>query len=124
MMHNPGYSSMMAVRAHPDAYRSLPTSPLPMDPRTLSGQDVGLALNHARMGLEMNGPDYFHHPGRAPSPRYGGLRSSSPYHGEYEGERYSGRFEEPEIGSPEMCQRYEPLGVTWTSVEVPAGRKG
>jgi len=109
---------MMSVRAHPDSYRSLPSSPLPMDPRTLSGQDVGLALNHARMGLELNGPEYFHHPGRAPSPRYGGMGSGSSYHGEYEGERYSGRFEELEMGSPEMCQRYEWFDLAWTLVWV------
>ena len=77
---------------------------MPMDPRTLSAQDMGLAMNQARMGLEA--PDYFHHPGRTPSPRYSGsIGSRSPYIGDYEPERLTAPYE-METGSPEMDHRY------------------
>lgn len=70
---SPSYQpTMMSVRPHHDPYRSLPCTPLGMDPRNLAAMDLAPALNHARMGLEAQ--DYFS------SPRYGGsMRGSSPY---------------------------------------------
>ena len=108
-MRSPGYSSVMPMRSHLDAYRSIPSSPMPMDPRTFSGQDMTLAMNQATMGLEA--PDYFHHPGRAPSPRYsGGIGSRSPYPGDYEPERVPAPFE-MEMGSPELNHWYGETSV-------------
>lgn len=64
--------TMMSVRLPHDPYRSLPCTPLGMDPRNLASMDLAPILNHARMGLEAQ--DYFS------SPRYGGsMRGSSPY---------------------------------------------
>lgn len=64
--------TMMSVRLPHDPYRSLPCTPLGMDPRNLAAMDLAPILNHARMGLEAQ--DYFS------SPRYGGsMRGSSPY---------------------------------------------
>ena len=112
-MHSPGYSSVIPMRSHLDAYWSLPSSPMSMDPRILSGQDRALAMSQATMSLEA--PDYFHHPRCAPSPRYSGaIGSRSPYNGDYELERFTARYE-MEIGSLELNRRYE----EFSRVQIP-----
>lgn len=66
--------AMMSLRPHHDPYRSLPCTPLGIDPRSLAAVDLAPMLNHARMSLGMEAQDYFS------SSRYGGsARASSPY---------------------------------------------
>lgn len=78
---SPSYTSaMMSIRPQHDPYRSLPVTPVGMDPRNIGSMDVAAAMNHARMGLEAQ--DYF-----SSSPRFAGnMRPSSPYPLAYEGE--------------------------------------
>lgn len=71
---------MMSIRPHPDPYRSMPGTPLAVDPRAMTPADMDIAMNHVRMGLEV--PDYFGSGARysgSPCPR-------SPYSGGYEQE--------------------------------------
>lgn len=70
----------MSLRPHPDPYRSMPGTPLAVDPRAMSQAEMDLSMNHVRMGLEV--PDYFGNGARysgGPCPR-------SPYPGGYEQE--------------------------------------
>ena len=93
----------MSVRSPHEAYRSLPGTPLGMDHRSMAPTDINVAMNHARMALEVS--DYFH-PGASSSlgPRYStGMRPRSPHVSELEGERY-GPYE-GECNSPEMICR-------------------
>ena len=58
MFADPGaHTHSLAVRPAHDAYRSMPGTPLGMDPRGHQSMDMAAAMNHARMGLE--GGDYF-----------------------------------------------------------------
>lgn len=61
----------------PYPYRSAPSTPMAMDPRTISTMDMNQAMNqamnHARMGLEI---DYFSAGG---TPRSAAVRPRSPY---------------------------------------------
>lgn len=69
-----------------DAYRSLPTTPYPIDRSMMTGRDIEEALHHARIGAE---GDYF-----AGTPRYGSaLRSRSPFTG-FDPERDGGGYHE------------------------------
>lgn len=81
-LHSPSYAStaaMMSVRPQHDPYRSLPSTPIGMDPRNVS-MDMNSAMNHARLGLEVQ--DYF-----SGSPRFSGtMRPRSPYPHDYEPE--------------------------------------
>ena len=71
---------MMALRPQLDPYHSLPTTPLGIDPRTLTSLDIVTAMNHARAGLEAQ--DYF-----SGNPR--STRTTSPYpHGSESESRY------------------------------------
>lgn len=72
--NNSAYAAtMMSLRPLLDPYRSLPTTPLGMDPRSVSSMDINSAMAHARLGLEVQ--DYF-----SGSPRFSGnLRPRSPY---------------------------------------------
>lgn len=66
---------MMSLRSHQEPYRSLPGTPMGMDPRTLATMDIGPSLNHARSSLQVD--DYF-----SGTPRYGTvMRPRSPYPG-------------------------------------------
>ncbi|KAI4109417.1 MAG: hypothetical protein L6R37_000574 [Teloschistes peruensis] len=47
----------LALRSAQDAYRSMPGTPLGMEPRGANAVDLAAAMNHARMGLD--GQDYF-----------------------------------------------------------------
>ena len=70
---------MSVLRPQHDPYRSLPSTPIGIDPRNGS-IDINSAMNHARLGLEVQ--DYF-----SGSPRFSGnLRPRSPYPHEYESE--------------------------------------
>ena len=70
---------MSVLRAQHDPYRSLPSTPLGIDPRN-GTLDINSAMNHARLGLEVQ--DYF-----SGSPRFSGtVRARSPYPHEYESE--------------------------------------
>lgn len=70
---------MSVVRPQHDPYRSLPSTPISIDPRNLS-MDMNQALNHARLGLEVQ--DYF-----SGNPRFSGnMRPRSPYPHDYEAE--------------------------------------
>ena len=73
---------------------------MPIDPRTMSEQEIRLAMNHARMGVEEQ--DYFHSAGGSGlAPRYTpSMVSRSPYAADYERERYTAY--ETEHGSSEM----------------------
>jgi hypothetical protein len=104
MLPAPSYRSAMPLRPHLDSYRSLPGSPRPMDHRALSASDIGLAMNHVRLGLDA--PDYFQHREGGPPPRYSGsmMEPPSPYLGEYESERYAVPFD-VEVRTPEMTHR-------------------
>ena len=83
----PSFNSAMAIRSQFDPHRSLPGTPLGIDPRTMSQSDISLAMNQARMSLEV--PDYFNAAGNV-GPRFNGnLRSRSPYAGDFEPEGFS-----------------------------------
>ncbi|MCJ1399465.1 hypothetical protein MMC11_002667 [Xylographa trunciseda] len=74
-----------------------------MDPRSMSGPDLHMAVNQVRMGIDP--PDYFHYPGRAPSPRYaGGMTSVAAYPSEFETDRSMAPYDF-EMGSPELNHR-------------------
>ncbi|KAI4281755.1 MAG: hypothetical protein L6R38_003468 [Xanthoria sp. 2 TBL-2021] len=50
----------LAVRPAQDAYRSMPGTPMGMDPRGPHSMDLAAAMNHARSGLEKaSASDYF-----------------------------------------------------------------
>lgn len=53
-----GRPHSLALRPAQDAYRSMPGTPLGIDPRGTHSMDLAAAMNHARMGLE-GGGDYF-----------------------------------------------------------------
>ncbi|KAL8849754.1 MAG: hypothetical protein Q9221_005298 [Calogaya cf. arnoldii] len=64
----------LAVRPAQDAYRSMPGTPMGMEPRGSHSMDLAAAMSHARSGLERAGAsDYFHgapqYPGGAMRPR-------------------------------------------------------
>ncbi|KAL8826518.1 MAG: hypothetical protein Q9191_003756 [Dirinaria sp. TL-2023a] len=64
---------MMSLRSHQQPYRSLPGTPMGMDPRALATMDIGPSLNHARSSLQVD--DYF-----SGAPRYGtAMKPRSPY---------------------------------------------
>ena len=64
--------------------------------------DIGMAMNHARMALEV--PDYFHSGASSLGARYStGMGPRSPHFSELEGERY-GSYE-GERNSPEIICR-------------------
>ena len=88
-MRSPTFADMMPVRSGGDHYRSVPSTPIPMDPRIMSEQEIRLAMNHARMGVEEQ--DYFHSAGGSGlAPRYTpSIVSRSPYTADYERERYT-----------------------------------
>ncbi|CAL8578155.1 hypothetical protein XPA_003957 [Xanthoria parietina] len=66
----------LAVRPVQDAYRSMPGTPMGMDPRGLHSIDLAAAMNHARSGLEKaNASDYFL---SAPQYQSGVMRPRSP----------------------------------------------
>lgn len=76
-----------------------------IDPRAMSGPDINMAMNQARMGLDA--PDYFHYPGRAPSPRFsGGATPASAFPSDFSSDRYNAPYD-LEPGSPEFNHRYE-----------------
>ncbi|KAL8639751.1 MAG: hypothetical protein Q9228_003247 [Teloschistes exilis] len=52
-----GRPHSLALRSAQDAYRSMPGTPLGMEPRGANAVDLAAAMNHARMGLD--GQDYF-----------------------------------------------------------------
>ena len=98
------YSSMMSLRPPHDTYRSLPNTPLGNDQRVMVPSDMNLAINHARMGLDV--PDYFNAVSSGANPRFGsGLKPKSPYPAELlESERYHSF--EPDHLSPDMICRF------------------
>ncbi|KAL8697921.1 MAG: hypothetical protein Q9201_006854 [Fulgogasparrea decipioides] len=53
-----GQPHSLAIRPAQDAYRSMPGTPLGVDPRGANTMDLAAAMNHARMGLA-DGGDYF-----------------------------------------------------------------
>ncbi|KAL8950723.1 MAG: hypothetical protein Q9222_003259 [Ikaeria aurantiellina] len=63
----------LAIRTAQDAYRSMPGTPLGMDPRAVHSVDLAAAMNNARMGLE--GGDYFLGAPKFPN---GSMRPRSP----------------------------------------------
>lgn len=52
-----GRPHSLALRPAQDAYRSMPGTPLGMEPQGANAVDLAAAMNHARMGLD--GQDYF-----------------------------------------------------------------
>ncbi|KAL9576537.1 MAG: hypothetical protein Q9212_007014 [Teloschistes hypoglaucus] len=52
-----GRPHSLALRSAQDAYRSMPGTPLGMEPRGAHAVDLAAAMNHARMGID--GQDYF-----------------------------------------------------------------
>ena len=107
MLRSPVYSSKMPMRPSHDAYRSLPGTPIGIDPRSMSGPELNMAMNQVRMGVDPQ--DYFHYPGRAPSPRFsGGMTSTVQYPRDLEADRSRAPYDH-EMGSPEMNHRYGPL---------------
>ena len=104
MMGTPSYASMMSVRPPHDAYRSLPGTPLGVDPRAMAPTDISLAMNHARMGLDV--PDYFSPGAGSMGQRFGsGMNARSPFPGEMENERFSSYG--GEASTPDMICRYD-----------------
>ena len=103
MMRSPTFADMMPVRSGVDHYRSVPSTPMAMDPRSMSDQEIRLAMNHARMGVEEQ--DYFHSAGGSGlAPRYTpSMVPRSPYAADYERERYTAF--ETECGSSELNHR-------------------
>ena len=102
---NAPYPSMMSLRSPHDTYRSLPNTPLAIDQRAMAPSDMNLAINHARMGLEV--PDYFNGGASGMNSRFSssGLRPRSPYPTELaENERYQSF--EPDHISPDMICRF------------------
>lgn len=96
----------MSLRQHPDPYRSMPGTPLSVDPRTMAQADVDMAMNHVRIGLEV--PDYFGSGARysaGPCPR-------SPYPAGYEQEPYNAY--QAELDRADHILRYIRLGVLFT----------
>lgn len=66
----------LAVRPAQDAYRSMPGTPMGMDPRGPHSMDLAAAMNHARSGLEKaSASDYFF---GAPQYQAGVMRPRSP----------------------------------------------
>ena len=66
----------LALRPAQDAYRSMPGTPMGMDPRGSHSMDLAAAMNHARAGLEKaSAGDYF-----LGGPQYqaGSMRPRSP----------------------------------------------
>ncbi|MCJ1386645.1 hypothetical protein MMC17_009771 [Xylographa soralifera] len=103
MLRSPAYNSLMPMRSSHDAYRSLPGTPMGMDPRSMSGSEVHMAMNQVRTG--MDAPDYFHHPGRTPYPQYnGGMTATTSYPGDFESDRTMAPHD-LEMGSPELNHR-------------------
>ena len=66
----------LALRPAHDAYRSMPGTPMGMDPRGSHAMELAAAMNHARAGLERAGTDdYFL---GAPQYQAGAMRPRSP----------------------------------------------
>ncbi|KAL8986205.1 MAG: hypothetical protein Q9205_000279 [Flavoplaca limonia] len=66
----------LALRPAHDAYRSMPGTPMGMDPRGSHAMELAAAMNHARAGLEKAGTgDYFL---GAPQYQAGTMRPRSP----------------------------------------------
>ncbi|KAL8742015.1 MAG: hypothetical protein Q9184_008315 [Pyrenodesmia sp. 2 TL-2023] len=63
----------LAIRPAHEAYRSMPGTPMGMDPRGLNSMELATAMDHARSGLE--GGDYFLGAARYPP---GTMRPRSP----------------------------------------------
>ena len=75
-----------------------------MDPRSMSGSELHMAMNQVRTGIDA--PDYFHHPGRTPYPRYdGGMAPTTTYPGDFETDRPMAPYD-LEMGSSELNHRY------------------
>ena len=76
----------------------MPGTPLGVDPRAMTQANMGIAMDHMRMGLEV--PDYF-----AGGTRYsGGPRPRSPYPGGYEPEPFNAY--EAEVDRADHILRY------------------
>lgn len=79
----------MSMRQPEERYGSLPGTPLyGVDARP---QDMTLALEHARLGLEA--PDYFSAGGRFP----GNLRPRSPFPNVYDQERLASYYHDMDV---------------------------
>ena len=75
-----------------------------MDPRSMSGPELHMAMNQVRTSIDA--PDYFHHPGRTPYPRYDeGMAASTPYSGDFEAGRSMAPYD-LEIESSKLNHRY------------------
>ncbi|KAL8837590.1 MAG: hypothetical protein Q9170_002467 [Blastenia crenularia] len=55
----PSRSHSLAVRPLPDAYRSMPGTPLGVDPRRPNAVDLAAAMTHAHARMSLEGGDYF-----------------------------------------------------------------
>lgn len=109
-MHSPRYpkAEMMPVRQSEERYVSLPCTPLyGVDPRP---QDMALALEHARLGLEA--PDYFSGAGR-----FGcNVRPRSPFPNVYDHERLSSHSYDVDVN--EVVRRCAVLLIHVTNWEL------
>ena len=75
-----------------------------IDPRSMSGSELHMAMNQVRTGIDA--PDYFHHSGRTPYPRYnGGTIPTTSYPSEFETDRPMAPYD-LEMGSSELNHRY------------------
>ncbi|MCJ1242084.1 hypothetical protein MMC14_010091 [Varicellaria rhodocarpa] len=95
------YPSMISIRPPHDAYRSLPGTPLGVDPRAMAPTDISLAMNHARMGLDV--PDYFSPDVGSMGQRFGsGMNPRSPFPNDIENERFGSSYGGGEASTPDM----------------------
>ena len=110
MMGSP-YPSMMSIRPPHDAYRSLPGTPLGVDSRAMAPTDISLAMNHARMGLDV--PDYFSPGAGSMGQRFNsGMNPRSPFPNDMENERFSSSYGGGEASTSDMICRYASILVT------------
>ena len=102
---------MISIRPPHDAYRSLPGTPLGVDPRAMAPTDISLAMNHARMGLDV--PDYFSPDVGSMGQRFGsGMNPRSPFPNDIENERFGSSYGGGEASTPDMICRYGSILVT------------